>query len=1021
MADLFPPSDTPRVFALPAGVDFPRQLVEGLRARLAPLPPEAVARVELFVNTRRMQRRVKALFATGGATLLPRIRLVTDLERDLAMADLPPPVPPLRRRLELAQLVQRLLDVQPHLAPRSSVYDLADSLAALLSEMQGEDVPLERLEALDLADHAQHWERSLAFIRIAARFLSPGPGEAPDAEARRRMVVERLESQWLETPPAHPIIVAGSTGSRGTTARLMRAVSGLPQGAVVLPGYDFDLPEPVWDSLDDGLTAQDHPQARFRSFLRSLDLPMSAVQHWDGTPPPCPERNRLVSLALRPAPVTDQWMEEGPTLSGLDRAVAGMTLIEAPSPRAEALSIALLLRDAAERNETAALITPDRSLTRQVTAALDRWGILPDDSAGRPLALSPPGRFLRHVAALFSQKLTADALLTLLKHPLTHTGAGRGPHLRWTREFELRLRRHGPVFPTPEDIGAFAARKSRGGEVEEGRAEWGEWLAGALTLAAEPGHDLPLTKHVARHRRLAELLAAGPVPGSGILWEDTAGDKALAAMEELAFEAPHGGQMNAADYRDMVSAILARGEVREAAEVDSRIMIWGTLEARVHGAELVILGGLNEGSWPKMPPPDPWLNRQMRHKTGLLLPERQIGLSAHDFEQAVTTPRVVLSRAIRSDEAETVPARWMNRLVNLMGGLKDNGGPEALAGMRRRGAYWLKLAEALETPARRMTPAPRPSPRPPVAARPLELPVTDIGRLIRDPYAVYARRILRLRPLDPLRPEPDAALRGSVLHEILARFSTVDPRVPEARARLMEIADTVLAEEVPWPVARRLWRARLDRAADWFLAREARRTGTPRLVEKPGGITLEPSGFRLTARPDRIDELPDGRIHIYDYKTGSPPTEKQQRAFDKQLLLEAAMAERGAFEDFGLADIAGATYIGLGATPKEEPLDLSPAVTAAAWEQLAQLIARYAAEETGYTSRRAMFSEGSAGAYDHLARFGEWEMTATPEPEDVGQDTAADRPPDGPEDMRPGHTGALGAATDAPRNGKDDR
>lgn len=981
---LFPDAAGPRVFALPPGVDFPRALVEGLRARLSPLPPEAVARVELFVNTRRMQRRVKALFATGPATLLPRIRLVTDLERDLAMADVPPPVPPLRRRLELAQLVSRLLDAQPGLAPRSAIYDLADSLAALIAEMQGEDVPLERLESLDLSNHAQHWERSLAFIRIAARYLTPGPGDAPDAEARRRLVVERLERRWQDAPPDHPVIVAGSTGSRGTTARLMRAVARLPQGAVVLPGYDFGLPDTVWQSLDEGLTAQDHPQARFRAFATGLDMPMSAIEPWSDAPPPCPARNRIISLALRPAPVTDQWMEEGPALTGIDTAAGDMTLIEAPSPRAEALSIALILRDAAERGESAALITPDRGLTRQVGAALDRWGILPDDSAGRPLALSPPGRFLRHVADLFSQKLTSDALLTLLKHPLTHTGAGRGPHLRWTRDFELRLRRYGPVFPLPDDIRTFAAKRQ-----EDGRTEWGDWLADALARATAQGGRLPLTDHVARHRALAERLSAGPVPGSGILWEDTAGARALAAMEELEREAPHGGEMTATEYRDMVSAILARGEVREAAEVDPRIMIWGTLEARVHGADLVILGGLNEGSWPQMPPPDPWLNRQMRHAAGLLLPERQIGLSAHDFEQAVTTGRVILSRAIRSDEAETVPSRWVNRLTNLLSGLKDTGGPEALQAMRGRGRRWLALAAALDAPHLRLPPAGRPAPRPPAEVRPRELPVTDIARLIRDPYAIYARRILNLRPLDSLRPEPDAALRGSVLHEILAEFAKVDPRADDAREQLMAIADTVLAEEVPWPVARRIWRARLDRAADWFIAREARREGTPRLIETERKIALTPQDFVLKAKPDRIDELPDGRIHLYDYKTGSPPTAKQQEAFDKQLLLEAAMAERGGFPEFGLAVVAGATYIGLGATPKEEPLDLSPGATDTAWEQLGLLIARYGERQTGYTSRRAMFSEAIGGTYDHLARFGEWEMTAEPAPEDVGDDVTA--------------------------------
>ena len=122
---------------------------------------------------------------------------------------------------------------------------------------------------------------------------------------------------------------------------------------------------------------------------------------WHPAPPPAPERNALVSLALRPAPVTDQWRSEGAALAGtLAAACAGLAWVEAPDPRGEALAIALALREAAETGERAALVTPDRTLARRVTAELDRWGLIPDDSAGRPLALTPPGVLLRRLAAL---------------------------------------------------------------------------------------------------------------------------------------------------------------------------------------------------------------------------------------------------------------------------------------------------------------------------------------------------------------------------------------------------------------------------------------------------------------------------------------------------------------------------------------------------------------------------------------------------------------------------------------------
>ncbi|HCZ01112.1 MAG: double-strand break repair protein AddB [Rhodobacterales bacterium RIFCSPHIGHO2_02_FULL_62_130] len=977
----------PRLFALPCGADFPAHLVLGLQERLAGQPPQAMARVQLYVNTARMRRRVTDLLTASGAALLPRIHLITDLAKDAA---LPPAVPPLRRRLELAKVVAGLLQAQPDLAPRAALYDLSDSLAKLMDEMQGEGVLPEAISRLDVSNHSAHWSRTQRFLEIIAPYFADTT--APDAEARQRLAVLRLAAKWQAKPPADPVIVAGSTGSRGTTALLMQLVAGLPQGALVLPGFDTDLPAPVWDALAEPMTSEDHPQYRFRHLLDLMQLSPTDVCPWRDAPPPDAARNRLVSLALRPAPVTDQWLLEGPSLPDLLPATQGVTLLEAPSARIEALSIALILRQSAENGTTAALISPDRNLTRQVTAALDRWNILPDDSAGRPLALSAPGRFLRHVAGLFGEKLTADQLLVLLKHPLTASGAERGTHLRFTRDLELKLRRYGPAFPTPQTLRDWAATRK-----DEGVGAWADWLGDCLT-DLETLRRAALADHITRHRALAEALARGSAgQGSGGLWDKPAGIAALAVVEELTAESPNGGDFTCPEYRDLILALLNKVEVRDAVQPHPRIMIWGTLEARVQGAELVILGGLNDGIWPKLPEPDPWLNRQMRKDAGLLLPERQIGLSAHDFQQAIAAPRVVLTRALRNAEAETVPSRWLNRLVNLMEGLPTLHGKAALDQMRARGTEWLVMAQALErpTPAMqanpRLQPATRPQPRPPVSARPEKLSLTGIATLIRDPYAIYARYILRLHPLDPLRQTPDPRDRGMVFHEILERFVKTRPdaeTLAQARGRLLQTAAEVLAEETPFPAARALWLARLDRAAGHFLAQDAKHGGTALAVETEGKVRLDPLPFTLFGTPDRIDRLPDGRLLLIDYKTGTPPTKPQQEAYEKQLLLAAAMAERGGFADLGPSEVARISYVGLGAASKVEETEIDETVTGKVWEGLIRLITRYLARETGYTARRAVFEDRYPGDYDHLARYGEWQMSDRATPETVGPEGA---------------------------------
>ncbi|MFK7762449.1 MAG: double-strand break repair protein AddB [Roseobacter sp.] len=984
---MFDPSDAPRVFGLAPGVDFPRGLIDGLLARFDGQPPEALARVQLIVNTTRMARRVQTLFDTGPARLLPKVHLVTHLDQIEPSVALPPAVSPLRRRLELIELVAGLIERQVDLAPQTSLYALTDSLAALMDEMQGEGVTAEDIRALDVSDQSAHWQRAQAFIGIAHDFLQETTTK-PDKETRQRHMVRALSTRWRENPPQHPVILAGSTGSRGTTLLLMEAIAQLPQGALILPGYDFDMPPAEWSQLNDPLTSQDHPQYRFHKLLQTLRLEHSSVRAWHTTTAPAPERNALVSLSLRPAPVTHAWLSEGPQLKDLACATKNITLLEAPSPRLEALTIAMRLRKAVEDGQHAAVITPDRMLTRQITAALDQWNILPDDSAGAPLHLSPPGRYLRHIASLFHRRLDAEALLTLLKHPLTQSTKGRGAHVLNTQRLELLIRRNGLPYPTGADIETVMARARLPDDQSEAALAWAAWVGRMFDSRTVSG-KLPLGEWVSRHIALAEALASGQeATGSGVLWDKKAGREALSVMEKLQQEAAFGGPMLAHDYANLVGALLADGEVRDRDAPHPGVMIWGTLEARVQGADLVILAGLNDGTWPEAPDPDPWLNRSLRNQARLLLPERRIGLSAHDYQQAIAAPEVWITRSIRSDDAETVPSRWLNRLSNLLEGLKDNQGPELMTAMRQRGAKWITRAQRFEA-VEEATPAARPAPRPPVTARPSRLAVTDIKHLIRDPYAIYAKHILRLRKLGPLVQSADALTRGTVSHEVMEHFVRQSVHSPERLTPdvLMEITREVLDAQVPWPAARALWTARLKRISDWFVAREKSRqhAATPRAFEDEakGKLIWPDLDFTLVGRADRVDQNASGDVLLYDYKTGAVPTAREQMFFDKQLLIEAAMIEEGAFEKIGTHPVARAVFIGLGTKNEEVDAPLAEEPPAKVLTELRALIIAYQEADQGYTARRALKKDSHPSDYDLLSRFGEWDETQDPVPEDL--------------------------------------
>lgn len=977
------------MFHVPCGVDFPNALIHGLQERLTGAAPEAWAKVELVVNTGRMERRLRELFTAGPARLLPKIRLLTSLADVVHHThDLPPEHPGLRRRLALAQLIDRLLAASPDLAPRSALFDLSDSLAGLIDEMHDEGVSAETVMQLDVGDLSAHWARAQQFLSVALEFSRQTSLDELDPAARQRLAVQTLIADWDRNPPQHPVIVAGSTASRGTTSLLMEAVARLPQGALVLPGYDDDQPEHVWHGLDDALTAEDHPQFRFRGLMQRLSLDPADITPWSALIPACPMRNRLVSLALRPAPVTDQWLEEGPHLTDLPQALQDVTLVEAPTARIEALTIALALRDAAETGTTAALITPDRVLARQVTAALDRWRIEPDDSAGRPLALSAPGRLLRQVARLAGARADGEALIDLLKHPLTATGGDdRGPHLRLTRELELNLRRNGPAYPDAKALTAWANATN-----DPLAPIWGAWIAAILdALEAFTNQDLP--DMLAEHIRITELIATGPTPDpetqtdTGELWLKGPGKTARDMVDHFALHADAGGALDPAEYADLFQSLMASEIVYDDEPAFPGIMIWGTLEARVQGADLVILGGLNDGIWPSRPTPDPWLNRKMRQEAALLLPDRRIGLQAHDFQQAVAAKRVILTRATRDDEAETVPSRWVNRMANLLNGLGGTA-TDALNAARSRGDDLVALAEALDRPteAQRVDPAPRPAPLPPLDHRPTELSFTEVERLRRDPYSIYAKRLLKLAPIDPLRQTPDARLRGTLLHLVMARFSQDTQDQDPTEAALMAATDTVLAEHVIWPAARRLWRARIARIATPFIAQERVRRASGRIaaIEVRGTLT-DDNGFRLYGTADRIDQRDTGELVLYDYKTGDPPSAMQRKHYNRQLPLEAAMAEAGAFKGLDPAEVSEIAYLGLGRDLKSAitTKEKEPDFISESWEAYQTLLSHFRDEDYGYLSRRAPFQQGSTGDYDHLARFGEWDMGTDPTSEPV--------------------------------------
>lgn len=974
---------TAGIYALPPGAPFAKSFAEGFHARFSTLDPVQISEIQILVNTSLARQTIEHALADAAKSpgVLPRLVMMSEFHADaLRMPDLPTSVAPGRRRLRLTRLVEQFLAATDasgaDFAPAAMAVELADALALLIDQFHDEGIDPGGLDALLEAgglteEAAQHWATTLRFVDIVRRawpqIMAEEEGGALDARARQRAAIAHQLDAWQANPPQGPVIAVASTGSVGSTADLMAGVARLPQGAVVLPGLDPATPADIWEHA-----GPDHPLGPFRRFFELMEKTPNDAVLWHGSS--AGDRAQLVAQALRPAPVTDHWHREAAALATLvPQAAAGLSLLEAASPQEEATAIAFAIRDALETPErTVTLITPDANLARRVTAALQRFKVVPDDTMGQPLLQSPPGVLFRMVAELAVSGIDAVGLSALLHHPLVQPGIARGLHLGHVRTYERAALRN--EMRVGSDLPPWDG-------ASEAQQEWLGRLAKALdVLGAELRANAPLSGLLGAHRSVLEALTQPGEDAPAAIWTGDAGETLDSALAALAQAADAYGEGPVTDYPTLVQLLLKGEQIRpKPRESHPRVAISGPREARLISADLVILAGLEDGTWPALPDPGPWLSRPMRIAIGLPLPERSVGLSAHDFLHAACGPDVILSRARKRDGAATVASRWLIRLETLVRGV---GTGDVWDQMQARGARWCAEARQASLPRLSVPRAERPKPNPPLSARPRKLSVTGIELLVRDAYAIYARDILRLRPLEPLGRAPDARDRGTLLHMVLERFvAQTDPWPGEAQAlhQLLQIADDCLAAEVPAPDLRRTWRARLGRAAKWFVAEEAirRRHGRPAALERRGSLMLDlPGGpFEITAKADRIDRTEAKEGIVIDYKTGEPPTLPQiTGGFSQQLHVQAAILAAGGFEGVTALQPATGLYLGLtgsGAGGKETRVDDLLEQTPRHLKQLEELLAAYDRGAPYLARGRPQFTHYK-GDYDHLARVAEW-------------------------------------------------
>ena len=1036
-----------RVFSVPVSVPFLRtviaalvdgRLVDGFDARAHPAD---LAQATLYLPTRRAGRMAREILLDElktDAVLLPRIVALGDIDEDeLAFAeeseqyggaaplDIPPKLGEIDRRLTLARLVAAWAK-SPVPAPLvvggpASTLALAGDLARLMDDMVTRGVDWKALDGLVPDQLDQYWQHSLEFLRIARQAWPAHLEEIEKIEpaARRDLLIE-AEAKRLTAHRDGPVIAAGSTGSMPATAKFLHAVAALPQGVVVLPGLDTDLDDDAWQLIG-GVTdaqgkftappASNHPQFAMHALLRRFGIKRGDVEILGQ--PALHGRDVLVSEAMRPSNASAQWhrrLAQPEIALKISGGMTNLAVIQADNPEMEALAIAVAMREARHLDKSAALVTPDRALARRVIAALGRWNLEFDDSGGDALMDTSAGIFARLAAEAVAKQLEPPTLLALLKHPLCRLGGAPGAFKDAAEVLELALLRgtrpQAGSSGLMRDFDRFRLELKRlrsGGtsslHASEPRTRLGDeeldrayQLIGCLQAALSPLESLSTSKpydfaELAERHRSVLMALSHDQHDVALAFEGAQGSALASAFDDLlGGQAQSGLIVQLGDYPEVFQTAFGDRVVRRPEAANARLRIYGPLEARLTQSDRVIVGGLVEGVWPPAPRIDPWLSRPMRHELGLDLPERRIGLSAHDFVQLLGTEEVILSHAAKVGGAPAVASRFLHRLEAVAGEVRWNAAVAA-------GEKYVRFADELDRPDK-VEPIPQPAPKPPRSVRPLKLSVTAIEDWLRDPYTIYAKYILRLAPLDPVDMPLSAADRGSAIHDALGEFTqTSSTTLPDHPAlTLRGIGEKYFAPLMERPEARALWWPRFLRIANWFADWEIVRRGNVSAIaaEIRGEIPIRLDNertFILSARADRIERRHDGTFAILDYKTGQPPTGKQVRmGLSPQLTLEAAILREGGFADIPAgSSVSELTYVRLsGNNPpgEQRPLELKinkgdqpqpPDVAAAeARSKLEALIRAFENETQAYTSLNLSMWSNRYGSYDDLARIKEW-------------------------------------------------
>jgi len=998
----------PEVYSIAAHRGFADALVSGILPRYSK-KHVGLAELTLILPSARAAMSVRESFIRYAGMngfdglLMPRMVMVGDHDLDQSLGSLFDPMGdsstlpatnPLRRCFEIGNILSEVLKKEGQkVDDEATLLRLAkqfgDTLDRLLAEgISFQDFFSDRVIGTNqaLAKHWQDGTRIFAMTYANWQAKLKQRGEV-DLAVRRNQLFEQTSRRWHANPPKSPVIAAGVTGAAPSLAKLLRTISVLPEGSVILPDLDLTMPNEAW--LELGLAGQPkerggptfsqneastHPQYHLKLLLNRMGVAREEVRDW---PQKCadaadPQRSHAISSLFLPPKASQIWAN----LPSEKRAMPRLKILECSTIEEEAQTIAVIIREALEQPEKrVSLVTPDRGLARRVSQHLERWDINADDSAGLPLSLTPAGRFFLQIAELINENFAPVQLIAVLSHPLVKNEGRRGEWLKALRILERKLRGPRPA-PGIQSISKYAEK----GGISDWWKEVEELISPISALAAR-------TQRVGFADALDVLAEVSENLAGSDIWAKEDGRALSSLIDEIRYHSREAGAViSVLSLHQILRDIMNEVAVRPPYRGHPRVSIYGLLEARMTNADVVICGALNESTWPRSLKAHGLLAPAILRALGMPGPEFTTGLAAHDLASALSAPKVVLTRSLRDMDGPTIPSRFLTRVEALIGEKVEE---HRLTDVKEWAASLDRSAEKSET-------YPRPQPCPSSDLRKVPIKVTGLDRLLGDPFQFYAQEILRLKKIDRLDadPERDFAWKGKMIHDILEQWHKENLEGNDAN--LLTVGKEFLRNANLHPLVSRLWSPRIFKALSWIS--ETVQNDKDRsvvAVEHDGKINF--SGVTVYGRADRIDISQDGSLTIVDYKTGKPPSAAQvAKGYALQLGILGLIAEGGGFD--GLSGQAvGFEYWSLSKNKdgqfgfRDQPIKWGKRRTGLPMEEflpkhrayLSKAIDYYIKGKEPFTARLNPDYPGY-NDYDQLMRLEEWQVKfATDIPKDI--------------------------------------